>query len=183
MTKENSLHIHQPLVDKAKLNDRQAQSQLYNLYYKAIYNSSLRIVGDTFIAEDIMQDAFVEGFKKIPQFKAESTFGAWIKKIAINRSIDHLKKKQLITEKLEDYSAIEDDTTEEPSYSVELIKEAMKALSPSYKTIFSLFMIEGYDHEEISTIMNISQSTSRSQLTRAKVKLRRIIEQNNLVSL
>lgn len=183
MTINSQPHVHQALVNKAKLNDQGAQSQLYGLYYKAIYNSSLRIVGDQYTAEDIMQDAFIDGFKKIKQFKSESTFGAWIKKIAINKSIDYLKKKQLIADKLEDYTAINEDTDEEEFYSVEMIKSAMRSLSPSYKTIFSLFMIEGYDHEEISEIMGISQSTSRSQLTRAKMKLKKIIEQNTLTSI
>ncbi|MBL4708604.1 MAG: RNA polymerase sigma factor [Flavobacteriales bacterium] len=171
-------YIHQPLIEAAKKEDRNAQSKLYTLYYKAIYNSSLRIVGDRFSAEDIMQDSFIDGFKNIHQFDARSTFGAWIKKIAINKSINFIKRQQLLTHKLDDYSNAEEVDQEEESetHSIEEVKMAMNKLAPNYKVVFSLYMIEGYDHDEIAKIMDISSSTSRSQLSRAKKQVKRLIQ-------
>ena len=175
-------HIHQSLIEKAKQNNRAAQSQLYELYYKAIYNSCFRIVGNSFSAEDIMHDAFIEAFKNIEQHNESATFGAWLKKIAINRSINHLKKEKLITQKLEDYKEL--NTTEELDeqsfdFSVTEVKEALIQLPTNYKLVFSLYLIEGYDHEEIGEIMNISTSTSRPQLSRAKKQIRTLLEQRN----
>lgn len=171
-------YIHQPLIEAAKKEDRNAQSKLYTLYYKAVYNSSLRIVEDRFTAEDIMQDAFIDGFRNLHQFDARSTFGAWIKKIAINKSINYIKKQQLVAHKLEDYSIVEEleGTEENEMHSIEEVKEAMKKLAPNYKVVFSLYMIEGFDHDEIAEIMNISSSTSRSQLSRAKKQLKKLIQ-------
>lgn len=172
-------HIHQALVNEAKQNKKKAQSQLYTLYFKAMYNTSLRIVGESYVAEDLMQDAFIDAFKNIHQFDEQATFGAWLKRIVINKSINHVKKQQLIAKKLEDYSShIEDDDAgeeENMNYSIEDIKSAMKQLSPQYKIVFSLYMIEGYDHDEIAEIMQISSSTSRSQLSRGKQQLKKLI--------
>ncbi len=172
-------HIHQNLVDKAKQNNRPAQSQLYELYSKAIFNSCYRIVNDSFIAEDIMHDAFIQAFKNILQFNENSTFGAWLKKIAINLSINHLTREKLIAQKLEDYKGLhieEDEQKEQLDFSISEIKEALVQLPTNYRLVFSLYLIEGYDHEEIGEIMNISKSTSRSQLSRAKKQIRTLLE-------
>lgn len=171
-------YIHQQLVEKAKQNSRSAQSQLYELYFKAIYNSCYRIIGDQFTAEDIMHDAFIEAFKNIHQHRGQVTFGAWLKKIAINRSINYLKKEKLIAHKLEDYR-IENQEQEENSenFSIKDIKLTLKELPPNYRLIFSLYLIEGYDHDEIASILKISASTSRSQLSRAKKQVRTLLEQ------
>lgn len=176
MTKSEVPHIHQKLIEKARQNNRKAQSQLYELYYKAIFNSGLRIVSDYQTAEDLMQDTFIDAFKNIHQYHQQSTFGAWLKKIVINKSINHIRKQQLIADKLEDYSTEETEEQEEYEFTVEEIKKALDQLSPNYKLVFSLYLIEGYDHDEIAQIMSISASTSRSQLSRAKQQLKKIIE-------
>ena len=177
MTESEVQNTQRKLIEEARQNSRVAQSQLYELYYKAIFNSSLRIVGDYYVAEDLMQDAFIDGFKNINGFEGSSTFGAWLKKIVINKSINHIRKEQLIADKLEDYSnELEEIEESEQDYSVEEVKKAIKLLSPNYKVVFSLYLIEGYDHEEIAQIMSISPHTSRSQLSRAKRQLKKIIE-------
>ncbi len=171
--------IHIKLIEAAKRNERKAQSQLYRLYYKAIYNSCLRIVGDAFAAEDLMQDSFIIAFKNIDQFNSKVMFGAWIKKIAMNTSINYLRKNELIAQKMEDYSILSENNEEEneveTQYEIEEVLKAMDKLATNYRIIFSLYMIEGYDHEEIAEILSINSSTSRSQLSRAKNRIKNII--------
>ena len=138
-----------------------------------MYNTSMRIVGNSFIAEDMMQEAFIDCFRKINQYDFKSTFGAWLKRIVVNKSIDHINRAGMVTEKLNELheESREDDELNFPC-GVEEIKEAMNGLAKQYKIIFSLYLIEGYDHEEIAEILRISSSTSRSQLSRAKLKVR-----------
>jgi RNA polymerase sigma factor (sigma-70 family) len=180
MPEKEITSIHQNLVKKAEQNDRPAQSQMYEFYFKAIFNSCHRIVTDSFVAEDIMHDSFIEAFKNIKQHNESATFGAWLKKIAINRSINHLKKEKLIANKLKDYTASEEvESKKEIKLSVQEIKMALTQLAPNYRSVFSLYLIEGYDHDEIGEIMNINASTSRSQLSRAKKQVRMLLEQPN----
>tara|TARA_B110000503_G_C7157385_1_gene417929 strand:+ start:225 stop:659 length:435 start_codon:yes stop_codon:yes gene_type:complete len=136
-------------------------------------------VNDSFIAEDIMHDAFIQAFKNILQFDENSTFGAWLKKIVINRSINHLKREKLIAQKLEDYKDLHPEEEQQKvqlNFTIAEIKKALVQLPTNYRLVFSLYLIEGYDHEEIGEIMNISKSTSRSQLSRAKKQVKKILE-------
>jgi RNA polymerase sigma-70 factor (ECF subfamily) len=148
-----------------------------------MYNSSLRIVNDRFEAEDIMQEAFLSAFKNIEQYKGEVSFGALLKRIVINRSLDFLKKKKLelfpienelykISNENEDIIYLE-DTIEQ----VEILKQQMNLLPTGYQIILSLYLLEGYDHEEIASILGITASTSRTQYMRAKKKLIQISTQ------
>jgi len=176
-------NIHQDLIELCKKQDTKAQFKIYKLYYKAMYNSSLRIVNDRFEAEDIMQEAFLSAFKNIEQYKGEVSFGAWLKRIVINRSLDFLKKKKLelfpienelykISNENEDIIYLE-DTIEQ----VEILKQQMNLLPTGYQIILSLYLLEGYDHEEIASILGITASTSRTQYMRAKKKLIQISTQ------
>ena len=136
-------------------------------------------MNDSFIAEDIMHDAFIQAFKNILQFDENSTFGAWLKKIVINRSINHLKREKLIAQKLEDYKDLHPEEEQQKvqlNFTIAEIKKALVQLPTNYRLVFSLYLIEGYDHEEIGEIMNISKSTSRSQLSRAKKQVKKILE-------
>ena len=90
------IDIHKPLIDRCRTGDRQAQYELYSLYARAMYNVSIRIVNHTSEAEDILQESFLEAFTRISEFRSESSFGAWIKKIVVNRSVNCLKKKKLV---------------------------------------------------------------------------------------
>ena len=170
------------MVEKAKQFDRKAQGDLYQLYFKAMFNTSLRIVSDSYLAEDIMQDSFIDGFRRISSLEDSSSFGAWMKKIVVNNSINQINRTGLISEKLEE---VDFEQLAEPKEDFEVevneVKSAMKSLTKQYQVIFSLYLIEGYDHEEIGEILNISSSTSRSQLSRAKQRVRTIIEQNRQV--
>jgi RNA polymerase sigma-70 factor (ECF subfamily) len=170
-------NIHQDLIDGCKLGDQKAQFQIYKLYYKTMYNTSLRIVNDTMEAEDIMQEAFLSAFEKIDTYLGEVSFGSWLKKIVVNRSLDSLSKRKAIFENIDFFAEIRDESDDETAQreeldvKVEAIKEAINTLPDSYRIILSLYLLEGYDHDEIAEIMSITSSTSRSQLTRAKQKL------------
>lgn len=170
-------NIHQDLIDRCLTGDQKAQFQIYKLYYKAMYNTSLRIVNNTMEAEDIMQESFLSAFEKIGSYSGTVSFGAWLKKIVVNRSLDTLNKKKLIFEDIElhqnlyDGSNDEADSMEDLEDRIEGVKKAIEKLPDGYRVILSLYLIEGYDHDEISEIMGISDSTSRSQLSRARHKL------------
>jgi RNA polymerase sigma factor (sigma-70 family) len=170
-------NLHQDILDACKDGDQKAQFQIYKLYYKAMYNTSLRIVNDTMEAEDIMQEAFLSAFEKIDTYSGTVSFGAWLKKIVINRSLDALGKRKAVFEDIESHVGIRDESHEESARNEELdvkveeVKEAIENLPDGYRVILSLYLLEGYDHDEIAEILKISSSTSRSQLSRAKQKL------------
>lgn len=151
-----------------------------------MYNTCARIVKDTTEAEDIMQEAFLSAFDKINTYKGDVSFGAWLKKIVINKAIDAQRKKKEFFEQIDDkVSLIEND-----DYNIEIdelnkdkinkILKAVSQLSDGYRIVLTLYLFEGYDHDEISKILNISNSTSRSQYARAKIKLKEILAENNI---
>ena len=163
--------------------NQKAQFQLYKLYYKPMYNVSLRIVNDEAEAEDIMQEAFLKAFRKINTYKGEVSFGAWLKKIVINRSLDYLKKKKMQFEEVSERTMKLPDQNEEiGEVDVECIKKAIQSLPDGYRTVLSLYLIEGYDHDEISQILGISNSASRTQFSRAKAKLRELLKGKEIFS-
>jgi RNA polymerase sigma factor (sigma-70 family) len=170
-------NIHQDLIEGCKSGDQKAQFQIYKLYYKAMYNTSLRIVNDTMEAEDIMQESFLSAFEKIDTYSGMVSFGAWLKKIVINRSLDSLNRKKAIFEDIDTHIGIKDNSSEDMAHKeeidvrVEEVKQAIEKLPDGYRIILSLYLLEGYDHDEIGEILSITSSTSRSQLSRAKQKL------------
>jgi len=170
-------NIHQDLIDGCRDGDQKAQFQVYKLYYKAMYNTSLRIVNDSMEAEDVMQEAFLSAFEKINTYSGTVSFGAWLKRIVVNRSLDVLGRRKAIFEELDSHTGIRDDSNEDAEQMedtetrVEEVKAAIERLPEGYRVILSLYLIEGYDHDEIAEMLNISSSTSRSQLSRAKQKL------------
>jgi len=170
-------NIHQETIDQCRSGDQKAQFRLYELYYKAMYSVSLRIVNDEMEAEDIMQESFLKAFKKIHTYRGEVSFGAWLKKIVVNSSLDYLKKRKVQFDQLDERIMEKpDDTIERKEVDVSLIKKAISCLPDGYRTILSLYLIEGYDHDEISTILGISNSASRTQYSRAKNKLRELLK-------
>lgn len=169
---------HVSLVNDCRAGNRKAQFELYKLYATAMYNVALRIVNDDAEAEDVLQEAFLDAFNRITDFRQETTFGLWLKQIVINRSINYLRKR-----KAEFVSLDEVEIADEPSYEEEeanlkvaAIKEAMNELPDGYRVVLSLYLFEGYDHEEIAHILKITENTSRSQYMRAKRKLNGLLE-------
>jgi len=167
--------IHQNLVEACEKGDRKAQFELYRLYNAAMYNTTLRIVRDPDDAEDVMQEAFLKAFLKIGTYRGEVSFGAWLKRIVVNKSLDflRLRKERISLEDLSEVEEIPEDTPcfIEVAYSAAEIKEAVYALPEGYRIVLSLILLEGYDHEEVSEILQISNATSRTQYHRAKKKL------------
>jgi RNA polymerase sigma-70 factor (ECF subfamily) len=148
-----------------------------------MYSVSLRIINDDMEAEDVMQEAFLSAFKKIDTYKGEVSFGAWLKKIVINRSLDYLKKRKVQFEEINDRTTqIKDYQMETKEVDVQTIKKAIQALPDGYRVVLSLYLLEGYDHDEISQILGISNSSSRTQLLRAKNKLKTILRDKEIFS-
>lgn len=165
------------LLERCKENNEKAQMTLYNQYYKSMFNVSLRIVGDSYLAEDIMQESFLKAFTKLESFSGNVPFGSWLKKIVINTSINELKKSnKYLFESFAENITIADYEEESENYSeikVERILKTIQSLKSNYKIILTLFFIEGYDLDEITSILNISNENCRTMMSRAKESLRK----------
>ena len=174
------LHIHETLIEECRRGSRKAQFRLYELYSKAMLNTACRIMGNREEAEDMLQEAFTDCFRKIGTYRTDSTFGAWLKTIVINRCITRLRKREAELVYVEDYSRHEMQQ-EEPQEAVwpapQVIAKAVDMLQEGYRVVFSLYLLEGYDHTEISQILGISESTSKTQYLRAKEKLKKILSE------
>lgn len=151
--------------------------QLYNQYCDGMLIVALRFVKDTMEAEDIVQEAFIKAFSKLDQYRAEVTFGAWLKRIVVNRCIDVLKSKRQRLIELEEHhlnvvdANYENEWLVDDEITLEEVKQAIEELPEKYKYVVMLYLIEGYDHQEISEILNITEVASRTQLSRGKQKL------------
>lgn len=169
------------LLERCKEQNQKAQLTLYNQYYKAMYNVAYRILGDPFLAEDAMQESFLKAFTKLDSFSGNVTFGSWLKKIVVNTSINELKKSNKYQfESLDENLDVQDFTEESAHYSelkAESILKTIQSLKPNYKIILTLFFIEGYDLEEITSILNISNENCRTMMSRAKDSLRKKINE------
>ncbi|WP_299324406.1 RNA polymerase sigma factor [uncultured Maribacter sp.] len=172
-------HIDE-LVQLCMVGKQSAQLEVYNRYYKAMFNTSLRIVKDTAQAEDIMQESFLSAFTKLHTFKGEVTFGSWLKRIVINNSIHQYRKQQKKNEvaldevlyKVEDNDGIASDHVF-TELKAQKVMETMKDLKDNYRISLTLHLIEGFDYDEISEIMNISYANCRTTVSRAKESLRK----------
>jgi len=174
--------IRDELVERCKQGDTQSFQTLYRQYSKAMFNTSLRIVNNTADAEDVLQESFLDAFRSLHDFHYRSTFGAWLKKIVINKSINILRKRRndLVDMENTELQALPEEegiNEEEIKYRVEEVKKMITRLPDGYRTVLSLYLLEGYDHEEISQILNISHNTVRTQYVRAKQKLLSLIKQ------
>lgn len=176
------MNIHQHIIKAAKDGNRKAQKELYELYARAMYNVCIRMLQDMEKAQDCLQEAFIDAFTHLNQFDFRVEFGAWLKRLVINRCINELKRSQRSDDFIQSYAPEEDEfaDADEKTLKVSAIKEALKQLPAGSRAIFSMYMMEGYDHVEIAGILNISESTSKSQFMRAKRKIQQII-QNQII--
>jgi RNA polymerase sigma-70 factor (ECF subfamily) len=163
------------MIDACKRGDSKAQFEVYSKYYRAMYNVALRMLGDTAEAEDIMQESFLKAFQKIGSYRGEVTFGAWLKKIVINGCLDILKTRKAMIS-LESSPEIPDEEPKEDylqyrELNLQDVKGAIMDLPDGYRIVLSLYLIEGYDHDEIAQILQITNATSRTQYHRARKQL------------
>lgn len=171
------------LIPMCKRGEQGAQLEVYNRYYKAMYNTALQIVKDTAEAEDVMQEAFLNAFTKLDSFKGEASFGSWLKRIVVNKSLNSYQRtKRLDETPIEDHLyRIENDAdgiaeSDLSDVKAQQVVQAMSQLKDNYRQALSLHLIEGYDYEEMSTILNVSYANCRTVVSRAKDSLRKLLD-------
>lgn len=173
-------NLHQDIIEKCLDGNRVGQYELYKLYSKAMYNVALRITNDEMEAEDVLQDSFVNAFRNLSSYKGTASFGSWLKRIVVNNAINLVKKRRIDFESVDDYGDFDDryesNSAVESRYDLLNVKRGIDQLPEGYKTVLTLYLIEGYDHKEISEILGITESTSKSQFNRSKKKLREILK-------
>ncbi|MCF0051288.1 RNA polymerase sigma factor [Dyadobacter sp. LJ53] len=172
---------HVELVERCKLGERKAQYELYKSYSKAMFNICMRILNHMGEAEDALQEAFVDAFTNLHQFRQQSTFGAWLKQIVVNKAINHMRSRKVKWVEIEEWQETMEDSDRNDSYfgmdehetnlEVERVRNTVQKLPDGYRVVLSLYLFEGYDHEEIGEVLGISETTSRTQYMRAKRKL------------
>ncbi|MFV1447613.1 RNA polymerase sigma factor [Maribacter sp. HS] len=170
------------VVEKCKANDRAAQLQLYRKYCDGMFVVANRFVKNADDAEDVLQESFIKAFQKIHQYKGEVTFGAWLKRIVVNKSIDFLKSKKdkvSIDEQDMQVVAEDDNWNVSAAISIDEVRLAIDQLQEKYKYVVLMFLVEGYDHQEIAEVLNISSSACRTRLSRGKNQLKELLKEKN----
>lgn len=164
------------LIEQCKQCDRKAQMALYGKYSQGMFVIAKRYLKDTDAAEDAMQEAFIKAFQKLGQFNGNVSFGAWMKRIVINTCLDTLKTTKMELQSLneETFTIVdsEDDWSMADETTIPIVLAAIEELSNNYRMTVKLYLLEGYDHQEISEILNISENASRTYLHRGKMKLK-----------
>lgn len=157
--------------------DRRMQELLYQTYSSKMYGVCLRYAGSADDAQDILQDGFVKVFRHLERFRSEGSFEGWMRRIFVNTAIEHYRKKV----NLQTVSETHEEQIENHDWSVldrlavKDILQAVQELSPGYRTVFNLYVVEGYSHKDIGEMMGISEGTSKSQLARAKAILQQML--------
>ncbi|SMP16313.1 RNA polymerase sigma-70 factor, ECF subfamily [Muriicola jejuensis] len=178
---DTNLEIARDLVERCKANDRQAQLDLYRQYCEGMFCVAMRFVRERDDAEDLVQEAFIKAFRKIGQFRGEVTFGAWLKRIVVNKCLDFLKARRERIISIEEHNlqiAEEPDWTVEQEVSVEGVLGAIERLPEKYREVLQLYLLEGYDHQEIADILGLTAVASRTRLMRGKDYLRTYLNEN-----
>jgi RNA polymerase sigma factor (sigma-70 family) len=167
------------IFEKCLNGDQKAYKTVYDAYSQAMFSIAMRVLNNREEAEEVLQDAFIAAFKNLKQLQGAGSFGSWLKKITVNRSLDQLRKRKLSFETLDDLDIAEDDKEPEPKrpFTVEIILEALKELDDAYRVVFTLHLFENYSHRMISEKLGISESNSKAILFRAKRKLISILNQ------
>ena len=174
----NQMSNESDLIEGCIQGDRKMQYELYERFSPKMYGVCLRYAANAEEAEDILQEGFIKVFKKIGSFRGDGSFEGWIRRIFVNTAIEHFRKKtylQPITEQEENsiegkYISVLDNLAEK-----DIIK-LIQQLSPGYRTVFNMYVIEGYTHKQIAEVLNISEGTSKSQLSRAKLILQDLVK-------
>ncbi|TDI98021.1 MAG: sigma-70 family RNA polymerase sigma factor [Caldithrix sp.] len=179
---DESGSIDWELVQRCRKGERKAQYELYQLYKDRVFNIAYRMANSQQDAEDITQMAFVRVFQKIDSFRGDSAFSSWVYRLTVNICINHFRrekrKKELVVHELSELATNLKilKTNEQTSKMKPFLEKAIRALPAGYRMIFVLYDIEGYKHEEIAEMMNISEGTSKSQLHKARKELKQYLE-------
>lgn len=171
-------HSTERLILRCRQGDRQAYHQLYKQYSRAMYNVACRIVNNADEAKDVLQDSFISAFNNLHHYRGDASFGAWLKRIVINKAITLVRKRQFERWPVGGLDVGEEaaiDELEGFPFTVEKVMWAMEQLPEGYRMVLSLYLMEGYDHAEIGEILGITESTSKSQFNRSKKKLKEIL--------
>jgi RNA polymerase sigma-70 factor (ECF subfamily) len=176
-------NTHLEIIERCRQADRQAQFQLYQLYARRMYNLCLRLLNSEPDAEDLLQQSFVDVFSKLDSFRQEASIGAWIRRIVVNNCINFLQKRKLNFENLDDHlqQQLPEPETEPLQLDVDSIRQAIQQLPDGCRVVLSLYLMEGYDHQEIAQILHITESTSKSQYSRARKMLRDLLKGRELL--
>ena len=181
--------IEADLIERAKLGDAQAFQALYDKHRRRVYSLCLRMTANTAEAEDLTQEAFLQLYRKIATFRGESAFSTWLHRLSVNVVLMHLRKKSLPAVSLEETTQGGEDDTPKKDFGAEdlalagsidrlQLQRAVNDLPPGYRTIFVLHDVEGYEHNEIAAIVGCSIGNSKSQLHKARMKLRDLLKMN-----
>ena len=182
---ENKEHLTK-LIDGCLRNKRRAQEELFRLYYGKMLGVCMRYANDRDSAEEILQEGFIKIFDKLDVFDYKGSFEGWMRRIMANTAIDRIRKRKkdpFLTDNDEDFKLgganpmVEKEEDEFLGLKAELALEAINELSPAYKAVFNLYVIEEYTHKEIAEILGISEGTSKSNLAKAKMNLRTILKE------
>jgi len=168
------------IIAACKKGKQQAQLQLYDLYCDAMFTIACRYLKNEEDAKDAMQDGFLKAYSKLETYNATATFGAWLKTIIINQCIDYLKKHRLEFVPLDNENVIvldDNDWTVDHPISQSHILKVIQDLPQKYAVVLQLYLIEGYDHLEISEILDIPVKTSRTHLYRGRTQLKNRLEE------
>ena len=166
------------LVEECRKGSRAAQQRVFDMYAGAMYGTAIRITGNKMDAEDIVQETFVQAFDRIGSLGESNALGSWLKRITINKAINHVKKRKIAFDDVETDVPEEDSVAGNVEYTIDMVRMAMAELSDGYKVVFSLFAFEGFSHKEIAEELGITESTSKSQYNRAKKRIREIVISN-----
>jgi RNA polymerase sigma factor (sigma-70 family) len=171
---KETVEIQLKLIERAREGDQQSMYRLYKLYVQAMYNTCIRMVANQYDAEDIIQESFTSAFKNLGSFRGDSSFGSWLKRIVINKSISFLRTKKHEFSEIDNLHIVEDENTDDeiPDIEPEKVHEAIKTLPEKARVVLNMHLLEGYKHKEIAEMLSISESTSKSQYQRAKMLLR-----------
>ena len=175
--------LEENIIKKCIQGDRVAQGNLYSFYASRTYGICIRYAGSSFEAEDILQDAFIKIFNRLGSFNMDGSFDGWIKRIVINTAIDHYnanakKNNHIHLELLKDYDL--EYVPETTDLHEEDLLNMLSKLPHGYKMVFNLYAIEGFSHKEIATMLNITEGTSKSQLSKARRHLQSLLHINNI---
>lgn len=171
------------LIAQCKLGNASGYTELYNEHSQPVYNTILRLVGHSGEAEDILQESFVAAFQRIDQFTMTGGFRAWVKRIAINKSVDLIRKRHISFVELDPVWMVAADETAvdeaEYNYAMDRIADAIEALPDGYRTVFNLYAVENIPHAEIAQMLGLEHTTVRTQYHRARQKIVAALQKNN----